>query len=80
MPKWHRWVDADNEELIEAIKMTEFIRTDNYKKVREYIGKEYNKLYSFSGKNNLVWASYIMIKRRPELNQEYSLDIDLDSI
>uniref|UniRef100_A0A6C0C7N5 Uncharacterized protein n=1 Tax=viral metagenome TaxID=1070528 RepID=A0A6C0C7N5_9ZZZZ len=73
-------IDTDNEELIEAIKMTEFIRTDNYKKVREYIGKEYNKLYSFSGKNNLVWASYIMIKRRPELNQEYSLDIDLDSI
>ena len=29
------------------------------------------------GKNNLVWASYILFNRRPELNQEYSLDIEL---
>ena len=73
-------IDTDNEELIEGMKITEYIREDNYKKVREYISKEYNKLYSFSGKNNCCWASYILFKRRPELNQEYSLDIDLDNI
>ena len=45
-------IDTDNEELIEGMKITEYIREDNYKKVREYIGKEYNKLYSFTNKNN----------------------------
>ena len=68
---------TDNPELIEAIKMTEYVRDDDYKSIREYIGKKYCKLYSFSGKNNLVWALYIMFKRRPELNQEYTLDIEL---
>ena len=68
---------TDNPELIESIKMTEYVRDDDYKSIREYIGKKYSKLYSFSGKNNLVWALYIMFKRRPELNQEYTLDIEL---
>ena len=68
---------TDNPELIESIKMTEYVREDDYKSIREYIGKSYSKLYTFSGKNNLVWASYIMFKRRPELNQEYSLNIEL---
>ena len=39
--------------------------------------KKYSKMYSFSGKNNLVWASFILFNNRPELNQEYSLDIEL---
>jgi len=69
-------LNTDNPELIEAIKMTEYVRDDDYKSIRKYIG-DYSKLYSFSGKNNLVWASYIMFNRRPELNQEYSLDIEL---
>ena len=34
-------------------------------------------MYSFSGKNNLVWTSFILFNNRPELNQEYSLDIEL---
>ena len=68
---------TDNPELIEAMKMTEFIKNDDYKSIREYIGKGYCKMYSFSGKNNLVWTSFILFNRRPELNQEYSLDIDI---
>ena len=68
---------SNDEELIEAMKLTEYVRNEDYKNIREYIGKEYSKLYSFSGKNNLVWASYILFNRRPELNQEYSLDIEL---
>jgi hypothetical protein len=68
---------TDNPELIESMKMTEYVRDDDYKSIRKYIGKKYCKLYSFSGKNNLVWALYIMYKRRPELNQEYTLDIKL---
>ena len=68
---------SNNEELSEAMKLTEYVRNDDYKNIREYIGKEYSKLYTFSGKNNLVWASYILFNRRPELNQEYSLDIEL---
>ena len=68
---------SNNEELSEAMKLTEYVRNDDYKSIREYIGKEYSKLYTFSGKNNLVWASYILFNRRPELNQEYSLDIEI---
>ena len=70
-------IKTDDEELIEAMKLTEYVRNDDYKSIREYIGKEYSKLYTFSGKNNLVWASYILFNQRPELNQEYSLDIDI---
>ena len=70
---------SNNEELSEAMKLTEYVRNDDYKSIREYIGKEYSKLYTFSGKNNLVWASYILFNRRPELNQEYSLDIEIPS-
>ena len=66
-----------SEEMIEAVKMTEYVRKDDFKSIREYIGKQYCKLYSFSGRNNLVWSAYIMFNRRPELNQEYSLDIEL---
>ena len=66
-----------SEEMIESVKMTECVRREDFKSIREYIGKKYCKLYSFSGRNNLVWAAYIMFNRRPELNQEYSLDIEL---
>ena len=68
---------SDDEELIEAMKLTEFIRKDDYKSIREYIGKEYSKLYSFTDKNNLVWASYILLKNRSELNQEYDINIEI---
>ena len=68
---------TDDEELIESMKITEFIRKNDYKSVREYIGKEYNKLYSFTDKNNLVWASYILLKNRSELNQDYDINIDI---
>ena len=33
-------------------------------------------MYTFSGKNNLVWSSFILFNNHPELNQE-SLDIEL---
>tara|TARA_A100001015_G_scaffold127951_1_gene141858 strand:+ start:8 stop:1180 length:1173 start_codon:yes stop_codon:yes gene_type:complete len=68
---------SDDEELIEAMKLTEFIRRNDYKSIREYIGKEYSKLYSFTDKNNLVWASYILLKNRSELNQEYDINIEI---
>ena len=56
---------SNDEELSEAMKLTEYVRKEYYKNIREYIGKEYSKLYTFSGKNNLVWASYILFNRRP---------------
>jgi len=68
---------SDDEELIEAMKLTEFIRKDDYKNIRGYITKEYSKLYSFTDKNNLVWASYILLKNRSELNQEYDINIEI---
>ena len=68
---------SDDEELIEAMKLTEFIRKDDYKSIRGYITKEYSKLYSFTDKNNLVWASYILLKNRSELNQEYDINIEI---
>ena len=68
---------TDDEELIEAMKITEFIRIKDYKSVRKYIGKEYNKLYSFTDKNNLVWSSYILFNRRSELNQDYDINVEL---
>ena len=68
---------TDNTELKEAMKMTEYIKNNDHKSIRKYIGKEYSKMYSFSGRNNLVWASFILFHNRPELNQEYSLDINL---
>ena len=42
---------TNNDELIEACKMTEYVRNDDYKSIRLYI-KGYTKLYTFSGKNN----------------------------
>ena len=69
-------IDSDNEEIIEAKKCTMMKRDENYKGLREYLGK-YSKLYQYSGKNNLVWCSFILFQRRPELNQKYSLDIVL---
>jgi len=65
---------STNKEMIEAIKLTEFVRKGDYKRIREYIGKINSKLYTFSGKNNLVWASYIMCNNRPELEQEYIIE------
>lgn len=67
---------TSNKELIEACRMTEYVRDDDYKSIRSYI-KGYTKLYTFSGRNNLVWASYILFNSRKELNQSYSLDITL---
>jgi len=70
-------LETNNPELIEAKKLTEFVKNEDYNSIRKYIGKKYNKMYSFSGKNNLVWSSFILFNNRPELNQEYSLDIEL---
>ena len=51
-------------------------RDENYKGIREYLG-EYSKLYQYTDKNNLVWCSFILFQRRPELNQKYSLNVVL---
>ena len=64
---------TEDDEIIEAKKCTMMKKNENYKGIREYLGK-YSKLYQYSGKNNLVWCSYILFKIRPELNQKYSLD------
>ena len=70
-------LETNNPELIEAKKLTEFVKNEDYNSIRKYIGKKYNKMYTFSGKNNLVWSSFILFNNHPELNQEYSLDIEL---
>jgi len=64
---------TDDEELLEAMKLTEFVRKKEYESIKQFLGK-YNKMYNYSSKNNLVWSSLIMWKRRPELKQEYSID------
>ena len=70
-------IKSDNDEMNEAIKLTEMVRDDNYKSIREYIGKKYSKMYTFSSKNNLVWAAHILYNRRPELKQDYDLNIEI---
>ena len=64
---------TDNEELLEAMKLTEFVRKKDYESIKGFLGK-YNKMYNYSSKNNLVWSSLILWKRRPELKQPYSID------
>jgi len=71
---------TDSEELNEAIKITNLVKKEDFKSIREYLGK-YSKMYSFTSKNNLVWASYILFHKRPELNQSYGInDIHLEEI
>ena len=71
---------TDSKELNEAIKITNLVKKEDFKKIREYLGK-YSKMYSFTSKNNLVWASYIVFHNRPELNQTYDInDIQLEEI
>ena len=69
-------LETDNEELIEAKKMTYLVKDKKYKEIREYLGK-YGKMYTFTSRNNLVWSSYILFKNRKELNQSYSLQVDI---
>lgn len=68
-------LQTNNQELQEAINITKYVKEQDFKSIRNYIGKQYSKLYSFTSKNNLVWSSYILWKYRPELNQSYSKDI-----
>ena len=73
-------LETDNEELQEAMKLTEFVKIKDYDSIRKYLGS-YKKMYAFSGKNHLIWTTFILFNRRPELNQEYSLnDINLEEI
>jgi len=73
-------LETNNEELKEAMKLTEFVKVKDYDSIRKYLGT-YKKMYAFSGKNNLIWTTFILFNRRPELNQEYSLnDINLEEI
>jgi len=62
-------LETDNEELQEAMKLTEFVKIKDYDSIRKYLGN-YKKMYAFSGKNNLIWTTFILFNRRPELNQE----------
>jgi hypothetical protein len=72
-------LETDNFELIEAKKMTFLVKDKKYKEIREYLGK-YGKMYTFTSKNNLVWSSYILFKNRKELNQNYSLEVDIPEV
>ncbi len=69
-------LETDNNEIIEAKKMTYLVKDKKYKEIREYLGK-YGKMYTFASKNNLVWSSYILFKNRKELNQNYTLEVDI---
>ena len=68
-------LETKDKELLDAIYITKLVKEEDFKTIRNYIGKKYSKLYSFTGKNNLVWSSYILWKYRPELNQAYTKDI-----
>ena len=71
---------TDLEELNEAIKYTNLVKKEDFKSIRKYLGK-YSKMYTFTSKNNLVWASHILFHNRPELNQSYDInDINLKEI
>ena len=63
-------------ELNEGKKLTYLVKNKDYKNIRKYINK-YSKLYTFTDKNNLVWASYILFNNRKELNQPYDLNLEL---
>ena len=68
------------EELNIAIEYTNLVKKEDFKSIRQYLGK-YSKMYSFTSKNNLVWASHILFHNRPELNQSYDInDIHLEEI
>ena len=68
------------EELNMAIEYTNLVKKEDFKSIRQYLGK-YSKMYSFTSKNNLVWASHILFHNRPELNQPYDInDIHLEEI
>jgi len=67
---------VDSEELNMGMKMQIFERDRNYKEIRNFLGKECNKLYSFTGKERLVWAVKILTEHRNELKYEINRNID----
>lgn len=68
---------TDNEEIKQCIKMHQYEKVKNYKKIKEFLGKDISKLYTFMDKQRLVWVVKI-ISNRPELN--YQLDRTLEKV
>jgi len=71
-------INTNNSELELGIKMHKFASGKKYKDIRSFLGKDGSKLYSFMGKERLVWAVYILKDTRPELN--YNIDRNIETI
>ena len=69
---------SDIEEVKIGMKMQIFERDKNYKEIRKFLGKECNKLYSFTGKERLVWAVKILTSYRDELKYSINRNIDVN--
>lgn len=67
-----------NEEILTGIKMHNFEKNKNYKNLKEFLGKELYKLYTFMNRERLVWAVKILNASRNELN--YTINYELEDI
>ena len=68
--------ETEIDEINLGINMQKLERDKNYKEIRKLLGKECNKLYSFTGKERLVWAVKILTEYRPELIYKINRNID----
>ena len=59
-----------------GIKMHNLTKDKNFKEIRSFLGKDYNKLYTFMSKERLVWAVKILNESRPELKYKINRNID----
>lgn len=65
-----------DKEVEEGIKIFALEKKSKFKEIRDFLGKDLSKLYSYMKKDKLVWAMKILWENRPELN--YDLDRDID--
>lgn len=64
--------ETDIDEINEGIKIRKLEKDKNYKEIRNFLGKDLSKLYTFMDKVSYVWILKILLNKREELN--YKLD------
>ena len=69
---------SNNTEIEKAKEMNIYEFNNNLKEIRNFLGKDINKLYSFMDKSRLVWAVKILWDNRPELN--YTINRNIDNV
>lgn len=65
-----------NKEIEEGIKICSFEKRGKYKEIRDYLGKDLSKLYTFMKKDKLVWGLKILWDSREELKYELDRSIN----